>query len=511
MTKTVTLNPVTRIEGHLSIHAETEPISTAEAKGFRVKQSWCEGEMFRGFENILAGRDPLDAQQITQRICGVCPISHAIASVRAQEMAYGIVPNKNGRLLQNLIQAANYLHSHVLHFYHLAALDFVDVKSVLQYTGSNKLLTNLRAWVENALSREDVFPAAPFLPRFEAKYVKDLDENMKLLTHYVEALELRKLCHEMGAVFGARLPHSTAIVPGGCTQTPTMEDVLGYSSRAKKVLAFIRDVYIPDLLGVAGEFPEYFEIGQSCGNFLSFGVFPLDDQGRKFIESGVVIDGKWESLDEAVITEEVGYSKYSSSSGLHPTKGQTDPAPGKAKAYSWLKAPRYRGQVMEVGPLARLLVDYHNPKLSQFKKEVDDFLASISLPIEKMHSVLGRHVARGLEALRLAQQIQEWLPQIDLGVQAVVDFDIPKQASGVGLTEAPRGALGHWLAIDNYRIQRYQCIVPTTWNCSPRDDKGQPGPVEQAIEGTLVENPAQPMEVGRIVRSFDPCLACAIH
>jgi Ni,Fe-hydrogenase I large subunit len=229
---TLSLSPLTRIEGHLAVHARTEPLDAGE--GHRVAHAQCEGEMFRGIEQILEGRDPLDAQQITQRICGVCPISHGIASVRAQEAAYGIVPNRNGRLLQNLILAANYLQSHVLHFYHLAALDFVDVAAVLKYEGKNKLLAGLRTWVEKALERKDVFPAAPFLPRYDAKYVEDLDANMALLSHYVEALEVRKLCHEMGAVFGARMPHSTALVPGGCTQVPTMERVLSYTSRLKK-------------------------------------------------------------------------------------------------------------------------------------------------------------------------------------------------------------------------------------------------------------------------------------
>jgi ferredoxin hydrogenase large subunit/hydrogenase large subunit len=250
MTNTISISPVTRIEGHLAVHAETEPAGTSAEDGFRVTHARCEGEMFRGFEMILKGRDPLDAQQVTQRICGVCPVSHGIASVQAQEMAFGIAPNRNGRLLQNLILAANYLQSHVLHFYHLAALDFVDVAAVLKYSGDNRLLVGLKTWVEKALARKDVFPAAPFLPRYDARYVEDLDENMALLAHYVEALEVRKLCHEMGAVFGARMPHATALVPGGCTQVPTIERVLGYTSRLKKVMAFIRDVYLPDLLSI---------------------------------------------------------------------------------------------------------------------------------------------------------------------------------------------------------------------------------------------------------------------
>ena len=511
MSKTLSLNPVTRIEGHLSVHAETEPVGPGEGDGFRVTEAHCEGEMFRGIEQILEGRDPLDAQQITQRICGVCPVSHGIASVRAQEMAYGITANHNGRLMQNLILAANYLQSHVLHFYHLAALDFVDVAAVLKYSGGNKLLAGLRTWVEKALAQKDIFPAAPFLPRYDAKYVEGLDENMALLSHYVEALEVRKICHEMGAVFGARLPHTTALVPGGCTQVPTVERVVSYASRLKKVMAFIRDIYIPDLLCVAGVFPEYFEIGRSCGNFLSYGVFWTDAEGNKFMPPGAVIDGKWEPLDEGAILEDVAYSRYSSPGGLHPSVGQTSPDADKSRAYSWLKAPRYRGQVMEVGPLARVIVGYHDPGTPWIKKEVDGFLAGVNLPVEKLFSVLGRHAVRGLEALWVARQSLAWLDEIEIDGPPAEDFTIPERATGFGLTEAPRGALGHWLRVEDYRIKNYQCVVPTTWNCSPRDDSGRPGAVEQALAGTAVADPSQPMEVGRIIRSFDPCIGCAVH
>ncbi|MEI8376375.1 MAG: nickel-dependent hydrogenase large subunit [Planctomycetota bacterium] len=513
MTKSITISPLTRIEGHLSLRVETEPLQPGAniSKSARVKAAYCEGEMFRGLEQILEGRDPLDAQQITQRVCGVCPVSHGIASVRAQEMAYGITPNHNGRLLQNLILAANYLHSHVLHFYHLAALDFVDVKAILKYSGSDRLLRSLKSWIETSVARGDVFPAAPFLPRYEGNYIQDIDTNVALLSHYVEALEIRKLCDTMGAVFGARLPHTTSLVPGGCTQVPTMERILAYGSRLKQVMSFIRDVYLPDLVQVAKAFPDYFELGRGCGNFLSFGVFQMDDTGNKFIHPGVLIDGKWEALSPDLIEEQVAHSRFSSSLARHPSVGETKPEPTKSGAYSWIKSPRYAGRVMEVGPLARVLVNYHDPKCDWVKKEVDTILAPLKLPVGKMVSVLGRHLCRGLESLWIGQQAQLWLDELEVDAPPARDFSIPRSASGYGLTEAPRGALGHWLAIEDYRIKRYQCVVPTTWNCSPRDDRGQPGAVEQAIAGVVLENPSQPIEVGRIVRSFDPCIACAVH
>lgn len=510
MTSTITVSPLTRIEGHLAVRVDTEQSDGAEG-GVRVRQAYCEGEMFRGMERILEGRDPLDAQQITQRICGVCPISHGIASCRAQEMAYGIAPNRNGRLLQNLIFAANYMQSHILHFYHLAALDFVDVTALLGYKGPSRTLQDLRRWIEQSIARKDIFPAAPFLPRMEGDYLKDGDENVELVAHYVQALEMRRTCHEMAAVFGARLPHSTAIVPGGCTQRPTMERVLEYQWRLKKVQAFIRDVYVADVLRVAKHFPQYFEIGCGPGNFLCYGVFELDESGNRWIQPGAVVEGRWEALDVGAIAEDVACSRFAQNSGLHPASGRTEPAPRKEGAYSWLKAPRYRGAVMEVGPLARVLVNYHDPSGTWIRAEVDKFLAATKIPAEKLNSVLGRHAARALEALWLSRQAFEWLGELELDGEPARDFSIPRRATGYGLTEAPRGALGHWLEIDEYLIKRYQCVVPTTWNCSPRDDQGQPGAVEQALEGLVLNDAAWPIEVGRVVRSFDPCIACAVH
>ena len=511
MSTLVALNPVTRIEGHLAIHAETESVEENGRSIHRVSTARCGGEMYRGIEQILRGRDPLDAQQIAQRICGVCPISHGMASIRAQEDAYGITPSHNGRLLQNLILSANYLQSHILHFYMLAALDYVDVTAILKYEGKDRGLLAVKAWVSDALARSDSFPAAPFLPRLEAEYVKSHDRNITLLAHYVEALEMRRTCHEMAAVFGARVPHSTAIIPGGCTQTPSMERVVSYAARLKRIQAFIDEVYIPDLCEVAAEFPEYAEIGRGYGDMLCYGVFEMNDAGQRFYQPGALIDGRWEALNVAEIREETACSKYAGTAPLHPSTGETEPQPGKSGAYTWIKAPRYKSRPMEVGPLARVLTNYYNPTQTRFKTDVDALLQSLSLEPKQLVSVIGRHVARGLEARWIARQAEAWLDELRIDEPATRPFQVPKSGKGVGLVEAPRGALGHWLTIENYCIKNYQCIVPTTWNCSPRDGSGNSGPVEHALEGTLVANPEQPMELGRIVRSFDPCLACAIH
>lgn len=512
MSSTVSISPLTRIEGHLAIHTDTEP--DGENGQVRITQARCEGEMFRGIETILQGRDPLDAQQITQRICGVCPISHGMASVQAQEMAYGIVPTLNGRLAQNLILAANYIQSHILHFYHLAALDFVDITSVLKYDGANPLLKGLKAWVKNAIDNNVVFAGAPFLPRYEVnQYVESNEANWHFIESYIEALKMRAIAHEMAAIFGAKLPHSTSLVPGGVTGEMTIERILSYRSRLDQLAGFVENVYLPDLFTAAGAFPQYWEIGKSYNNHLSYGVFRMEEKTgesiRKFLPAGAVIDGKYEPLDTQKIHEHVKYSRYSSATNLHPYNGCTTPAPHNG--YSWIKAPRYNGHVMQVGPLSRIMVAYLAPGHQWLKDEVNTILETAKLPAEKLNSVLGRHLARGLECKWLAAQCRKWLDEIQIGEPAARELSIPASGKGFGLTEAPRGALGHWLIIDNYRIKNYQCIVPTTWNCSPRDDNGNPGAVEKALEGTLIADAQQPIEAGRVVRSFDPCLACAVH
>ena len=510
------LSPVTRIEGHLAIHTEAEAVASPPGKrAYRITRAQCQGEMFRGFETLLQGRDPLDAQQIVQRICGVCPISHGLASIRAQEMAYGIKPSPNGRLLQNLILAANTLQSHVLHFYHLSVPDFVDVTAVLKYAGRDQALCGLKAWVESGVARSksglEAFPAAPLLPRFEGRYLADADLSCALMAHYMEALQMRRLAHEMAAVFAARMPHSTSIVPGGCTQAPTEERIGSYRSRLARLVEFVQRVFLPDVVALARAFPEYWQIGAGYGNMLCYGSFELNNAGQRFLAPGVLVGGKWEPLDPEAIAEDVGFSWFASPSRLHPSRGRTQADPRKAGAYSWLKAPRYRGLPMEVGPLARILVNYRAPHPWPGKEEVDNLLRLLGVGPEKLVSVPGRIACRALEAVLIARQAAKWLDQLDPKGRPARDFKRVKNASGYGLVEAPRGALGHWLSIEDGKIKHYQCVVPTTWNCSPRDDAGQPGPVEKALEGVEVADPDQPVEAGRVVRSFDPCLACAVH
>lgn len=501
MAKKIDLYPFTRIEGHLAVKLEVE--------SGKVKNAYLSGEMFRGIETILRGRSPLDAQQITQRICGVCPISHGMASLKAQEAAYGASLTDNGRLARNLILGANYIQSHIVHFYQLSALDFIDITAILKYQGADTALFDLKAWVQSQLGSKSIFPAAPFLPRYKGDYLKEIDINIGAIRHYLDALEMRAEAQTALALFGAKAPHATALVPGGITEKVTAKKIAAYGAILDRLREFIDTVYIPDVITVAGAFPGYFKIGRGCGNFLAYGVFDQKGDGV-LLPGGVLKQGAAEPLDTAKISESTAHSLFSSPSGLHPFDGQTQPDPDKANAYSWLKAPRYDGHPFEVGPLARMLIA-HKAGHPQAKPMVDGLLGKLSLPASALVSVMGRHAARALECKIVADACAGWLAGLRPGEATYSDFGIPASGRGAGLTEAPRGALGHWLTIEGHKIKNYQCVVPTTWNSSPRDAQGVPGPMEQALRDTPVADEHNPLEAARVVRSFDPCLACAVH
>ncbi len=504
MSKRIRIDPVTRIEGHLAISIEVE--------SEKIVKAFSSGEMFRGYETILKGRDPLDSQQITQRICGVCPVSHGIASIYAQDMAYGIVPPENGRLVRNLIQGANYLQDHILHFYQLSALDFIDITAVQGYTGKDADLNELKSWVNAELSSNTLFPAAPFLPRYESSYIDSQEINITAVKNYLKALDMRRLAHKMGAIFAGKLPHAATLVPGGVTIRPDVKEITAYREMLTRLQSFINTAYIPDILAVASQLPQYFKIGRGCNNFIAYGAFPeSDNRSSNFLPGGILINNRYEPVNTSHISEDVKFSKFSSPSGASPFDGETTPDPKKYNAYSWIKAPRYRGNPMETGPLARLLIALHSRENHQLAGDIDQFLKKLNIKPETMVSVLGRHAARAFECKQVADQCEKWIDQLHPDKPCYTDFQIPESAKGIGLTEACRGALGHWLKIRNHRIETYQCVVPTTWNCSPRDDRGIAGPVEQALEGTQIQDTDNPMEAARVVRSFDPCLACAVH
>ena len=501
----IIIDPITRIEGHLKVEVMTDGGEIVEARS--------SGTLFRGFENILKGRDPRDAQRITQRVCGVCPAVHGTAAALNLDSAFGIadrVPD-NGRVMRNLILGSNFLQSHILHFYHLAALDYVDVTAATDYEGQDP---NLRS-VSRFITRGEL---APFVPRYEGDYRLSKEANRAAVAHYVEALDMRRIAHEMLATFGGKMPHNAAVMPGGCTEAPTTDKIASFLWRLNRLKDFIDNVYIPDVIAVAEAYPDYFEIGPGCGNLLSYGVFDLDGaepdltkRKRLHVQGTVNTDLVPGELDVSKITEHVRHAWYAdASTGRHPSEGETLPESEKPDGYSWLKSPRYNDQVYEVGPLARMAVTYVKGN-GTVKKLVDDCLAHFNAGPGALFSVLGRHAARALDAKLIADAMAGWLLQLKPGEPVCTDYEIPDEGSGMGITDGPRGALGHWISIKNKVTDSYQLVVPTTWNASPKDDKDRPGPIEQALIGTRLKDEANPFEVVRIVRAFDPCLACSVH
>jgi hydrogenase large subunit len=458
MAQTISVGPLTRIEGHLDIQVTVDAGKVTSAKS--------SGTMFRGFENILKGRDPRDATHLTQRVCGVCPVSHGMAATLNLEAAAGIPPADNGRVLRNLVLGANFIQSHVLHFYHLAALDYIDTTGILE--------------------------RGPWKARFATPDMLKGSTAETLVNHYVQALAIRRQAHQMGAIFGGKLPHPPTFVPGGCSSSVTSTKISDFRTLLTQIRTFINGTYIPDVKAVASAFPSYSSIGRGCGNLLAYGVFDLNAAGSsKLLARGRYTGGQYLSVDTTQIAEYVKYSYYSAASGnLNPVGGVTEPVVDKAGAYSWIKAPRYLKKVHEVGPLARMAVN-------------GDYRQGIS--------VLDRLMARALEAKKVADAMDGWLSQLKVN-QPIQDIaPALKNPNGIGLTEAPRGALGHWMHVTGGKIDRYQIITPTAWNASPQDDSNQPGPIEQALVGTPVADVSQPIEILRVVHSFDPCLSCSVH
>jgi ferredoxin hydrogenase large subunit/hydrogenase large subunit len=493
--KKIVLDPVTRVEGHLRIDTEVE--------NGRVTKAWSKGEMFRGIEAVLVGRDPLDAPTITQRMCGVCPVSHGIASTRAIESALGIVPADNGRLLRNLMLGANFLQSHILHFYQLSALDFLKVDSILAYAGKDHDLAALKRWVEGEVASNRVLPAAPFLPQLKGAYGKAGDWTYLAIDNYLESLNVRQETHKMAAIFAGKIPHPATLVPGGVTCGVELAAVEKYRSLLKRVRVFVENGYLQDVSRVARRFTEYRDQGRGVGRFLTYGAF---EEGTDVWLPAGVFDGRSiQPLDTGQISEEIGHSYYDPAT----TTSALNPNAAKEKAYSWIKAPRYAGKTMEVGPLARLMVarSLDHPA----GKAMMDVAREAGVAADKLNSTIGRHLARCVECLILTQQMEVWLDALDHSRPSVTPYRAQASGRGHAIVEAPRGALGHWIEIDNHKVTGYQAIVPSTWNFSPRGDARDPGPVETALENTLVGQGSTGLEVARVVRAFDPCIACAVH
>lgn len=479
MSKKIKIDPVTRIEGHLSVEAIVDDGIVKEAKST--------GTLFRGFEIILKDRDPRDANRLSQRICGVCPTAHATASSLCIDDAFGLtdkIPD-NAKLIRSLVFGSNFLQSHVLHFYHLAALDYVDAVSA-------------------------VGDLSPFVPRYEGDYRVSGDSNAELVNHYIKALDIRRKCQEMLSIFGGKMPHNVGVVPGGVTEKPTEDKIANFLWRLNEIREFVENVYIPDVLAVAKTYDDYFAVGKGCGRLLTYGGFDLPT-GRLFTSGIISDDLSCESFDKENITEDVKHSWFAdSTTGKNPAVGDTKPDPKKKDAYSFLKSPRYKGLVCETGPLARMVSNYVQGD-TKVKELVDSVLGQFNAGPEVLYSVLGRHAARAIEAKIVGDAMVDWLMALKPGEPCIVENQIPETGDGAGLTEAPRGSVGHWISVKNKKIDRYQVITPTAWNASPKDDKDQPGPMEQAILGTKVTDENNPFEIVRIVRAFDPCLACSVH
>jgi hydrogenase large subunit len=454
----VTIDPVSRIEGHLRVDLDI--------RDGVVFQALSSGTSFRGFEVFLRGRDPREAAHITQRICGVCPVPHARCATAAFEQAAGITVNNQARLIRNLIEASNFVDSHLLHFYILALPDYV---AGLPAAGNWSRTLPPKVW--------------------DGRGGVDITA---LVGHYVGHLQARRDCLGIAALLGGKLPHVVGIVAGGATASVTAEVKATLTTLVANVRAFVESSYRADVDWLTQTFSEYQDIGSSKCGFLCYGGYPEAD-GRLLFPSGVVpaSSSAAQSLEPALITESVARSRLEYAPPLNPASGQTNLQLSREDAYSFAKAARFDGMAMEVGPLARAVVANRAPAY---------------------RGVMGRHAARVTEAAILVARMTEWVNGLEVGASACPTFPTPPvSGSGIGLVEAPRGALGHWLTVSNSVIERYQVISPTTWNGSPRDERAQPGPLEKSLEGVFVKDKDDPIEVLRVVHSFDPCLQCAVH
>jgi len=552
----IVVDPVTRIEGHLRIEAQVE--------GGKIAEAWSSGTMFRGIELILRGRDPREAWIWAQRICGVCTMVHALASVNAVEDALGIEVPDNARLVRNIIAATQTVQDHVVHFYHLHALDWVDIVSALKAdpAKTSQLAQSISDWplssakyFKGIQDRVSALVASKQLSLFGAgywghpAYHLPPEANLMAVAHYLEALTFQREFIRIHAVLGGKNPHlqtflvggmATAMDPNepGATINPERMDFL--LQVAKSAIAFVNQVYIPDVLAVAGFYRDWFELGAGVGNYMSYGGYPqgsIKDPANFFLPRGIILNrdlSKVHPVDPANVTEYVTHSWYEYSGGdqvaKHPYEGETNPKYSGPKPpyeflevdqkYSWLKAPRYQDQPMEVGPLARLLVAYSSGQ-QDVKALVDATLEKLKAPPAALFSTLGRVAARALETQLLASRLTSWIEQLrdnlasgNVRIHNGEKWDPnswPKTAQGFGFFEAPRGSLGHWVEIEDQVIKNYQAVVPSTWNAGPRDARGQQGPYEAALVKTPIAEPERPLELLRTIHSFDPCLACAVH
>ncbi|WP_303851764.1 nickel-dependent hydrogenase large subunit [Seleniivibrio woodruffii] len=551
MSDRIVVDPITRIEGHLRIEAKVE-------NGV-ITNAFSSGTMFRGIEKILQGRDPRDAWYITQRFCGVCTTVHAIASIRAVENALDIHVPYNAELMRNIIMGSQCVQDHVIHFYHLHALDWVDITSALQADPAKtaQLQQSVSDW---KYSSEDYFKSVkdkltafvntgklgPFANAYwgHSAYKLPPEANLMAAAHYLQALEIQKEIIKIHAVLGSKNPHPQTFLVGGMALPidPNSQNALNadriamikeYNNIAKE---FVEKVYIPDVLAVAPFYLDWAGIGAGHKNYMSYGEYPETNKGYPndmWIPSGIIMGGDLSNImevDQSKIAEDTAHSWYVDKDAKHPYEGATEkrytgPKPPYQfleveKDYSYVKSPRYNGVPMEVGPLARVLVAYAKGH-KEIKPVVDSVLAKLGAGPEALFSTLGRTAARAIETLVIVNRVDKWINDLTENVRAG-DYTThagekwepvtwPKTAQGYGWHEAPRGALGHWIVIEDGKIKNYQAVVPSTWNAGPMDKGDIHGPYEQSLIGTPIADPNKPLEILRTIHSFDPCLACAVH
>jgi hydrogenase large subunit len=551
----IAIDPITRIEGHLRIEVEVQ--------GGQVTDAWSSGTMFRGIENILRRRDPRDAWVFAQRICGVCTTVHALASVRAVENAIGITIPDNARLIRHLIAGAQLVQDHVVHFYHLHALDWVDVTLALKADpgATATLAQSISPWPKSSKTyfkgvqdRLLAFVNSGQLGLFangywgHPAYKLPPEANLLAVAHYLEALDWQRDFIRIHAVLGGKNPHPQSYLVGGMATALNLDNESTVNADRLSLITqllqrgqdFVSQVYLPDVLAVASFYKDWAGYGSGLGNYMAYGDYPSDVQNRPetfFFPRGLILGqdlGSVQDVDQHQVAEYVTHSWYRYDEGdgtaLHPWKGETNPnyvgpqppfeLVSDHDKYSWLKAPRYADHAVEVGPLARMLIAYAKGK-PEVQTLVNGALGQLGVGPAALFSTLGRVAARAVEAQVMVNQLPTWLAQLeenmgrgDLRIQDTAHWDPstwPGDALGWGFHEAPRGSLGHWVHVKDGEIANYQAVVPSTWNAGPRDAHGQRGAYEAALIGTPVVNPEQPVEILRTVHSFDPCLACAVH
>lgn len=547
MTRSI-IDPITRIEGHLRVEMEVN------AQGI-VEDAWVSGGCYRGMEHVVEHRTPEDAAHIVQRICGVCPVSHAHASSIAAEKAYGITIPNNARIIRNMLEGAQFLHSHILWLYNLAALDYVNPIAGLSadvdgtYELARQLGTSTNSDFAAVAARLTKFAENGQLSIFSGNWF-DADEgtayklpaeaNLLLTTHYLEALQMQSKASEIAALLGGKMPHVMTLIPGGTAFVPTDQKLDDLKMLIKDLKAWIDDTVLQDTLAIAKFYGDATTFGKGCGRYIAWGVFegpqfPYDNDytkqmANRYMPSGV-IDEKLNLTDpvESLITEYVGHSWYKGEetytspyfvtegeyTGYYKEEGANDKNPGTIMdRYSWVKAPAYNGKSMEAGGLSRVLAAYLRGHKT-IKPMVESVLAATGLQLTDLQSTLGRVAVRQIETVYIAELMEQWCDELIEAVKGGESayFSAPRitTGSGTGFWEAPRGALYHSEKVTNGKIDGYQIIIPSTWNLAPRNESGEHGPLEQALIGTPIGTIEKPINALRTVHSFDPCTACAVH